>query len=197
MLCYVSRYSTIIYIICKGWILLQQVSNYDLRSKYACRNRIYGFSFLWILSVLFGMLFASNEQGTASSLICCALLQDASLIGFLLTAFLPLLIAVVSIFLQIVSPLYIICFIKGISLGYCMISFLAAFGSAGWLLAVLILFSNISSLILFHYLSLLHLSSSRAISLEDFLIAFILFLGIGIVDYIAISPYTAFLISTL
>ncbi len=185
--CYVCRYFTIFLAFYEGGVLLRHLFSRRRLQVCNCSMRIFILAFLWIASIAMGMYVASDFKEANISFMHSVVLQPISIAGLSAILLLPLFISIIALWLEFKELICILCCLRGFVLGYCLIGILQAFGSSGWLICAMLLFSNFAcSLFLFtHWLN----SSFGVIS---FLISAAI---IGCTDYFLISPYLVYIIN--
>lgn len=187
--CYVCRYFTIFQVFCEGGILLRHLFSCRRLQGCNCSMRIFILAFLWTVSIAIGMYMAFGLKEVNISFMQGVVSQHISFAGLAVILLLPLFISIIALWLGFKELIRILCCLRGLVLGYCLLGLLQAFGSAGWLVCTMLLFSNIAgSLILF----CIWVSSSFN---KIFSLIFVVL--IGCMDYFLISPYLVYIINLL
>lgn len=151
------------------------------------KTPVFCLSFPWVAGLLLGMHFAFNASTSISSLMHTVAYCRVSIVGLLLVLFFPLVISVIAI--SVPFFLFPLSFIKALSYGFCFYSVMFAFGSAGWLFSMLLLFSDSCMSVLLNWLWCRHLFGKRHILGRDVLYCALAAVSIGLVDYFLVSPY--------
>lgn len=118
------------------------------------RNRLHHFSrwlhkehhllsLCWLLGVLLGFLAALQADSCLAALMCRTATGTVSIVGLLFGCFFPFLIAAVAAYLSEPWLLLIVCLLKAFSFSFCAFGISLAYGSAGWLVRILLLFSDL------------------------------------------------------
>lgn len=138
-------------------------------------------SLLWGIGLLIGISFASHFRGLLSSLMCSAVLQPVSI-------FFPLM-NVLFLFVFLICKrgfLLFVCFIKAICFGFASMSLSCLFGSSGWLVRGLLLFSDtVMCLYLLNCILCFGQCAVRKCKLSNAMVCVAAFL----LDYLVISPF--------
>lgn len=113
------------------------------RFSSACRIRQFFLAFIWCLSLMLGALFAFWSQNVVASLMCMVPLCRISIVGLGLVILFPLFLSAAAVIFSVPDLVYLFLFFDGFSFGYCLLGAVFAFGSAGWLVLLLISFSKI------------------------------------------------------
>ena len=101
--------------------------------------------FLWCIGFACGANLA-RRTGNFVSLMraCCE--SRVSIVGLVTVPFLPFLFSAVAVYLSSLPLLYLTAFFKTFSFGFCIFAVTRSFGSAGWLIRFLLLFTDICTL---------------------------------------------------
>ena len=159
-------------------------------SQLPSKCRKYGTSILacsWTLGLVFGI--CSVASGSFGPVFQQAADLSPSFFSIISVLFLPLVISLLALFAGWRWVIFPLAFLKALSFAYVGWSILAAFGSAGWLIRLLLMFSDCTTV------PLLWWFWNKALTLEfDALVpasfsAALTILGIGILDYGVISPF--------
>ena len=146
------------------------------------------------IGTVLGTLLAVTVDRSYISLMRLALSSPVSIVGTVLTVFVPFLVSLYYIIHSKPWLVYLICGIHLLlfSAAGCAVS--QSFGSAGWLVGLMALFPDlclVPALILVSILRLTGTCSRRTA------VCFVIFaVVIGMIDYLVISPFLADLIDT-
>ena len=153
----------------------------------------------FILSILLGFsvgfYFFENTGNSPILLMRVALCCNVSISSLLCSVFLPFLLSFLCVYFSKQWLLYWICFWKMFSFGFSANCLLRAFGSAGWLVQSLSMFSDLAALIMLTWFCVRNLRICRHPARKDFLVATSVVFPICVADYIFISPFVASLFS--
>ena len=176
--------------------------NKNLRSIFASkrlqnRGRILIFSCLWLLGFLLGLYFITASGDSFLILVREAALNKPSLSGLLFVMYFPLIVSFTAIYFSSPGIIYFWALIKSFLFSSCLCGIVAAFGSSGWLVRSLLLFSNSAvtvGILLFWRRTLTHTYRK---AMKELLIFAVVFTAIGFIDYFLVSPYLAILMNHL
>ncbi len=125
-----------------------------------------------------------------------ALLAPVSIVGLLSIWTLPFLLSAFVVFLGRPLWLLLICFSKAFCYAFVSLGFFLAFGTAGWLARILLLFSDWVCMPLLYWFWQRSLSGRRRPSRWDVAALLSVMLLVGSVDYRVIAPLLARLIES-
>lgn len=168
-----------------------------LRSNQMYRNRKGSRSilaFCWISGLLCGMVTSLSAGPSLIGLMRSSLSRSVSIFGLLCIGFLPFLIAITVVSLSKTKWIILICFVKAFLFSFVSIGIFSRFGSASFLLRLLLLFSDCFCVCLLYFLSLRVLSSPPKQQKLLFVFLFSLEFLVRSIDYRIISPFWARLI---
>lgn len=158
-------------------------------SKFWCRSCVSFLAFSWALGLSVGLILVSTVQESVFSLMRAAACCRVSIVGLIVLLIFPLFLSAFAVFLSIpVMLLPIACF-KGIALAFCALGVVYAFGSAGWLIRMLLMFSDSFMIPVLFWFWVRHISGNRNLLRRDFLICAAFAVVIGAMEYFLVSPY--------
>lgn len=160
-----------------------------------CRLRLFLLAFIWCLSLGSGTLFAYFTRDVTVSLMCTAPSCRVSIFSLVVTLLFPLLLSAAAVYFSIPDAIYPAVILKGISLGYCLLGSVMAYGNAGWLVCSLLTFSQTLMSVPLMWFWTVCLSGNAASFKKGFLICFTAALIIGITDYFVVSAFLITLVS--
>ncbi len=111
--------------------------------RFICRNFVYILAFFWILGILAGILYCSENPSLAFLLMRSVFKSPVSIVGSIFSVCFPLCITAIAVYLKSLLLVGVLSAVKGFGLGYCIYAIAGAFGSAGWLIAVFLLFPDL------------------------------------------------------
>ena len=97
---------------------------------------------VWCLSFLIGVFLAYHTRDIVSPMMYMAPRCHISILCLGLIVLVPLAISAAAIVFSVPAIIYFIVFLDCVSAGYCIASGVFAFGTAGWLVLVLLMFSQ-------------------------------------------------------
>ena len=156
----------------------------------ASRRRKYGTSILafsWTLGLVFGI--CSVTVGSFSSAFRQAAGLSPSFFSTISVLLLPLVISFLALFAGWRWLLFPLAFLKALAFAYVGWSVVATFGSAGWLIRLLMMFSDCTTIPLLWWFWNKALTSEFDAMVPASIAAALTIFGIGIIDYGVISPF--------
>ncbi len=166
-------------------------------SKHWCRYRVAILAFFWIVGLLCGVSFASVAKDFDFPQMRSLAYSRVSIAGLAAVLVFPLTISAVAVYLNVPVFLFPICFLKAFSFGYCLYSISVAFGDAGWLVRVLLLFSDSCMMVPLLWFWCRHQGRKRKSIKRDLTVCTSFAALIGVTDYYLISPYLVELMNYL
>ena len=151
----------------------------------------------WVLGLISGAAFSINSASCLYSLTRSLRYSDLSVVGFLAMLIFPYLLSTVIFKLSMWKGIIPLVFFKAFSFSCCAVAIIRAFGSSGWLLRLLLLFSGSISVVFLIWFWIRNCSKSRRNLHGDLLLCIVLTLVAGFIDYSLISPFGIYLLSNL
>ena len=148
----------------------------------------------WCLGLLCGTILFQRADPSFFSLMRSACVGPVSIVGLLGVSLIPFLLSAFAVFISAHWLLLLICLLKAGCFAAVSLGIMEAFGTAGWLVRILLLFSDSISVILLYIFWLRHLCGRRRFCCLDMLLFFSLSTLLSSVDYCIISPFWAGLI---
>lgn len=105
------------------------------------------FCALWISGLLTGSLLFLNSQSLDFTLMRGALLRPVSIVSSMIVTVFPFLISAIAVSFSSPRLLCVFAFFKGLLVSFSALVVSAAFGTAGWLMRCMVMFSDFWSLI--------------------------------------------------
>lgn len=168
----------------------QRFSFETVRSKSFILSLIY--IVVFALGLLFGLSLVSRTGESSAQIVCGLAESDFSAVYKLLLLFLPLLLTVTLIRLKVGFILFSLLFFKTALLSFSAYYIVSALRYSGWLFCLLLLFAELCSFIIYHWVWL-RLISRGVVSRRCIIVCVLLLLGIFAIDFFFISPFTAML----
>lgn len=150
----------------------------------SCRKSLVVF---WCVGLICG-IFTAAGAGNLSSLMRACCHSRVSIVGLMFVPTLPFLFSAVAVYFSFPRLLYPIGFLKAFSFGFCLQAVSSAFGSAGWLMRFLLLFTNCMTIPVLCWFWLRHVDGNTGNWIRDTLICCGLFLITAILDHSWITP---------
>ena len=104
-------------------------------------------AFIWCFGILCGITAAHRAGDSTVSLMRMAAFRPVSIVNLLTVSVLPFVFSAVSVYLRSWQMLSALCFFKALLFGFVSSGVYIAFGDAGWLVWLMIMFSDIFCLI--------------------------------------------------
>lgn len=145
---------------------------------------------IWVAGLALGFFAARFYGATLDACMTLAPARSLSFSGVLAVIVFPLLISACAVII-FRCALYPICFLRGISFGLTLGSIAAVFGSAGFLMTGLLMFSAVLYAPVLLWYSWRRLEMDRICFGSDTLVCLLIGLVIGLVDMLVISPFLA------
>ena len=142
-----------------------------------------------------GIYLARTMQDSMFSLMRAVAFSRVSIVGLFVLLFLPLLLSAAAVYFSIPAMVLPLSFCKGFCMGYCALGILFVFGSASWLVRLLLMFSDCFMILPLSWFWIRHISGCRNMLRRDFLICSAIAIVIGIVDYFLVSPFLVMLMN--
>lgn len=153
-----------------------------------CSFRVCFLAFLWICCLLIGILLASNDP-SIFLLMRTAPTCHVSIVGLTVVLILPVSFSIVGLIFRKFVINYLILAVKAFLTGYLLYGLLSYYGSAGWLVRGLMLFSDSTINMVLLWLIFRHINGNRGTLAVDSTISVFLAVSIGITDYLFVSPF--------
>lgn len=176
---------------------MQHIKLPFILSNHRCKGHVILLAFLWISGLLCGMFFISAAGDLFSSLMYAAAFCRVSIVGLAAVLLFPLIVSAVAVYMAVPAFVLPICFLKAFCYGCVLFVSSAAFGNAGWLMRILLLFSDSCMMVPLHWFWCRHLSGRRDSLKRDLTVCVVLAAFIGSVDYFLVSPYLVELMNYL
>lgn len=141
---------------------------------------------IWIAGLLVGII---SYDPYVSSLMSGVILQPVSVVGLLGIIFLPLFVVYVSFVLNEPIVSLIVCFLKAVAFGFSGNLIAQNYGSASWLVRVLLQFSDHCCFLLLFVLWHRNFCTFTGSRSKSHMIIFLLVVPIAVLDYFVISPF--------
>lgn len=104
-------------------------------------------AFVWLMGLIFGIYYSSFGGSSYFSLMRSAACSPVSIVGLLSVALLPFLFSAFAVYTRSNFLLWMLCFIKGCLFAFVSMGVFAAYGNAGWLVRLLMMFSDLLCLV--------------------------------------------------
>lgn len=170
------------------WLLRRNFKT-EFRKRY-----LFFLAFIWLLGLLSGVGFSSLAGHSFFSLMRGAAFRPVSIVSLLSVSLLPFLFSAVTVYIRSFGLLAVLCFIKGCLFAFVSMGIFAAFESAGWLLRILMMFSNLFCLLPLWWCWIRILSGAPKGSFSPVVGGGLMAAGIVCYDYLYVLPFLAKLV---
>ena len=150
--------------------------------------------FCWFLGLLLGTTYGYRADHSYILLLRYAALNRVSFVGLIAALYVPLLLSTLAVYLNHPQWLLPICFIKAFLFTSCGSALLIAYHSAGWLVRLLLQFSDFCTMPFLYWFCMRNIVERKSNLASDFLVCCTGGSIIGIFDFFVISPYLVKLI---
>lgn len=162
-----------------------------VRRRRACMAAL---ALCWCVGLVVGVRAGIQAGGASLSLMRAAAESCVSIVGLLVATLFPFLFAAAAVFFSKPWLVLPVLFCKGVSFGACAYGVCAAFGDAGWLVRLLLLFSDSCMIPILFWFCLRHMGGRIQTVKRDLAVAAMAACLVGSVDYCFVSPFLATLI---
>lgn len=145
------------------------------------------------VSLLLGFAFLLASRGSVTQIFRSLPFTGISFLSLLLSVYVPLLVTYVAVRMNSRVIMWLLCCIKTCLFSYVFFGVREAYSGAGWLIQLLVLFSNQLSMVVYHCLWLRCLVFKRPAIRLTFIVCGVALLFILFFDLFVISPFTALL----
>ena len=161
----------------------RQIVLHDYRKRY-----IVYLAFIWIFGLIFGVNLSFAAGPDFLSLMRGASGCSVSIVCLLSVSLLPFLFSAVAVYIRSMPFLAVLCFIKGFLFAFVSAGIFTAFKSAGWLVRILMMFSDLGCLVPLWWCWISCVSGRCRNSVYPVLQSSLLALCIISLDYVYVSP---------
>lgn len=147
----------------------------------------------WCIGLILGLFAAGSASDVLVPMIRSALSCSVSFTGLLISAVLPFLLSAVAVSLSEPWLLLPISALKAFGFGYCACGVCLAFGSAGWLVRVLFLFTDVCVTPVLFFYWLRH-TDGTSFQIGELAACVAAAAAVAAADYYLISPFLAMVI---
>lgn len=145
--------------------------------------------FTWVLGLCLGIGFGRGLPDSFSSLMRAAAFDRVSIVGLFTVLLVPFLISAFAVYFSAPAAILPVILFKAFSFGCSCSGIVHAFGSAAWLVRILLLFSDCVGTTVLLWFSLRSISGKRDTFLKDTALCVLICFFTGAVDYLLVSPF--------
>lgn len=156
----------------------------NLWRKYA----IIFLSFFWSFGFFFGLFYAFHTFESYRSLFLAIASDRHAVVILLILQAAPLLISAFAARFAIPALMLPVAFVKAFCFSFCSFGFIWAFGSAGWLIRCLYLFTDTFVILFLLWFWARHINGSRKQLCADVYLCISAIIFIGTIDCLIITP---------
>ena len=149
----------------------------------------------WFLGLVLGVFFSTAAGNTIATLMRTAVNSHVSISGLLTAILLPFLLSAFAVYIHEPWLLIPIAFAKAFVFSYVGLGVMTSYGSAGWLVRLLLMFGDCCSMPLLFWYWTRHISGQRKALLPVTAVVLVLAFVIGSFDFCVVSPFLASVIS--
>lgn len=146
---------------------------------------------IWLVGLLAGGVSFSKAGIHYFLLMRSAVFCSVSIVGLFACNFLPFLLSAFAVFFNKPRLLYWICFFKAFIFAGCSYGIMVSFGSAHWLVRLLLQFSDCCLVSVLCWFCLRHINGNLYAVKRDCIICTGLIAAVGMLDYCVVSPFLA------
>ncbi len=144
----------------------------------------------WLVGLISGIAYSYCSVNFVS-LMRSAAYSTVSIVGVGAVLILPFLLSAFAVLISLRWLLIPLAYAKAFLFGACASAVGLSFGSAGWIIRMLLLFSGWTELPVFYWLWLRCLDGDRGSMTREFSVVLILLIAIGSIGYWIIAPFLA------
>lgn len=147
----------------------------------------------WVFGLLIGLYISFRTPILFFSLMRTYAYERVSILGLVLIVSFPLILSAIAV--RFSTPLLFlpVAFLKAFCFSYCSNGIVLAFGSAGWLVRWLFVFSDSCAVIVLFWFWIRNIAGDRGLFTRDFFIGVLSIILFCCIDYFVVSPFTAIL----
>ncbi len=158
-----------------------------------CRIHRWILAFFWCLGLATGVLVALCMDESFLLLMRMAALRPVSIVSLFLTTFLPFITSAIAVYIAKPALLPVIAYLKAAVFSFISLMTFFSFGTAGWMIRCLVMFTDIVTLPFLYSFWHRHVGGSLRLSVFDGVSVVLVLLVCGM-DAYWISPFIAELI---
>ena len=160
-------------------------SQYSIASRRSSCKLI--LTFLWVIGFVCGCLCAACADNFTSLMRACCT-AGVSIVGLFFVPFLPFLISAAAVYCSAPLFVYLTGFCKSILLGFCVCTVYSGFPGGGWLVSLLLLFTDVLTVPMLIWFQCCAVSNPCRGTFKRGILTFAWFAVVSAVDYFWIAP---------
>lgn len=144
---------------------------------------------VWSISLVTGRVLALCAQDSLTPLFRSLKSSNASFGAYFISLAIPFAVTWMICKFHWTAAIYVLCFVEGVSFGFCCSAIMYVFKSAGMLLNVLLHFSGIVSMFLLIWIWIRYLQFRHVVKVRDVCVCSVLVFFIYVFDVSTIFPF--------
>ncbi len=162
--------------------------------RLRCMSPTYSLAICWLTGLLSGVAYGYRTDQSSLLLMRIAAFSRMSIVGLLFVLYIPLIFSLFAIYKKRPHWMIAVSFLKAFLFASCGAMLHVAFGSAGWLVRLMLQFSDICALPFFYWFCIRNITGQNDRTRLDFVICCVANAILGIFDFCVISPFLVKLI---
>ena len=158
--------------------------NLVVASRRSCKFIL---SFLWSFGLFSGVSVAACADNPVSLMRACCT-AGVSIVGLFFVPFLPFLISAAAVYCSAPLFVYLTGFCKSFLLGFCVCTVYSGFPGGGWLVSLLLLFTDVLTVTMLIWFQCCAVSNPCRGTFKRGILTFAWFAVVSAVDYFWIAP---------
>ena len=167
---------------------------YAFSSSLRCIRPSYVLAGSWVAGLFLGTAYGCRVDHSFLLLMRIAISSHTSIVGLARLLYIPLLLAALAVCFHYPQWLITVCFSKAFLFAACSASLYAAFGSAAWLIRIMLQFSDTCTLPFLYWFCMRNISDLHEKFRFDLLVCLVAATILGLFDFCVISPFLVKLI---
>ena len=143
----------------------------------------------WGFGLTIGVLHADMAYNNIYTFMRASVYSSVSTVSLMVVSLLPLLVCVACVYFSQAFLILPVVTVKAYSYSFCALSLLWTFGSAGWLICLFMLFSDLPSVLLLLWFSVVHISGKKTFLLRDSIICIVGITTFAVLNDLWIAPF--------
>lgn len=172
---------------------MQNAKLYSL-SAWRCKSSLFLLALIWCAGLISGCITAIVTDSSFYSMMRAASQRSVSIVGLITVSVLPFLLTAIAVYFRRPYFLLPIVFVDAFLWSFSSMLILLSFGSGGWLVRFLLLFSDCCITPVLYWVWL-HFVSGNPLSKRNLIFCCVWLIAITAIDYFAAAPYLVLLIN--
>lgn len=146
-------------------------------------------AFFWSAGFCLGIYIASQTNKFVSSMMRAAPFSSVSIVGLFVVSLLPLIVSAFAVYGSAPLAILPVAFLKAFGFAFCSEIILSAYGSAGWLVRFLLLFSDSCVCVILLWFWFRNINGATYSTKKELAVCTGMTLLLGSIDYFFICPF--------